>query len=209
MCFKNKIFNQFTKPESNRYGSKIIKSMNKYHQPLHDFAREYLDIKSYKTILDIGCGGGKNIYDMSAQNSNAKIYGLDHSEEAIRQSNELNATEVKNNRVFLDNANIHESKIIPTQIDLITAFETIYFWQDLESDFKRIFELLSPGGVFCIAQECGSLKYAPRLEKKVKNLKIFTAEDVKQKLEKVGFTKIEINKQSNKMEGYTIRGYKI
>ena len=52
------------------------------------------------------------------------------------------------------------------------------------------------------------MKYAPRLEKKVKNLKIYTPEDIQQKLKNAGFTKVEINKQNKKMEGYTVRGYK-
>lgn len=54
MCRTSKITNQFTKPESNKYGTKIVKSMNRYHQPLHEFARQYLNIPSCKSILDIG-----------------------------------------------------------------------------------------------------------------------------------------------------------
>ena len=199
---------QFTKPESNKYGEKIVKSMNKYHQPLHVFARQYLNIAEYKTILDIGCGGGKSIFDMSQENKNAKLYGIDHSEESIRQAQAVNAVEIGKGRVQFEQANIFNATILPTSLDLITAFETIYFWENIEEDFKKIYEMLSENGVFCIAQECGSMKYAPRLEKKVKNLKIYTPEDIQQKLKNAGFTKVEISKQNNKMEGYTVRGYK-
>lgn len=208
MCRTRKITNQFTKPESNKYGVKIVKSMNRYHQPLHEFARQYLNIPSYKSILDIGCGGGKNIFDMAQQNKEATLYGIDHSEESIRQATELNAIALKDGRIHLEQTNIFNATIIPTQIDLVTAFETIYFWDDIVTNFKTIHDILSPQGVFCIAQECGSLKYAKKLERKVKNLKIYTPADVEEKLKEAGFAKIETNLQGNKREGFTVRAYK-
>ena len=38
---------------------------------------------------------------------------------------------------------------------LATAFETIYFWPDLEIAFKNILKALKPGGVFMRRRTAG------------------------------------------------------
>ena len=37
--------------------------------------------------------------------------------------------------------------------DVITAFETIYFWPDISEAFKKVYKILKIGGTFMICNE--------------------------------------------------------
>lgn len=40
------------------------------------------------------------------------------------------------------------------RFDLVTAFETVYFWPDLPKSFREIRRVLRPGGTLLICNEC-------------------------------------------------------
>lgn len=37
--------------------------------------------------------------------------------------------------------------------DLVSAFETVYFWPDLNRGFREVFRVLAPGGRFLVVCE--------------------------------------------------------
>ena len=39
------------------------------------------------------------------------------------------------------------------KFDLVTAFETVYFWPDLKQSFSEVFRVLKPGGMFMFFQK--------------------------------------------------------
>ena len=68
-------FENFRKPKDNFGGRFMLKSMNRGHEKLASWGRSYINIDKNHTILDLGCGGGRNIeYFLTKAD---KVYGLD------------------------------------------------------------------------------------------------------------------------------------
>lgn len=202
---------QFSKPESNETGSKIILRMNESHKIIHNFARKHIDFSMCKTILDVGCGGGQNIFDMvQLTKGKAKIYGIDYSEASIEHSRELNNEFIKKEIVSLKHISLIESDFKSNMFDLIVAFETVYFWDNIVENFKKIYDLLADGGIFCIANECGKTLFCRKYEKIVKKMKLYSIREVKRMLIEAGFTtdKIEYNYKVTLRGPFTIRAQK-
>ena len=77
--------------------------------------------------------------------------------------------------------------------DLITAFETVYFWPGLEKCFTEVFRVLKTGGFFMILNECdGEDSVGKKFEKMIEGMKAYTADEIKTALTTVGFTNIKI-----------------
>ena len=202
---------QFVKPESNEIGSKIILRMNESHKIIHNFARKYIDFSMCKTILDVGCGGGQNIFDMvQLTKGHAKIYGIDYSEASIGHSKELNNEFIEKEIVSLKHISLIESDFKSNMFDLIVSFETVYFWDNIVENFKKIYDLLADGGIFCIANECGKTLFCRKYEKIVKKMKLYSIKDIKKMLIEAGFSadKIEYNYKVTLRGPFTIRAKK-
>lgn len=89
-------FENFRKPKDNFAGKFMLKSMNKGHEKLANWGRSYLKIDKEYRILDLGCGGGRNIeYFLTKAN---KVYGIDHSEVSVKMSSEINKEAIKSGR---------------------------------------------------------------------------------------------------------------
>lgn len=175
----------FKKPKDNFGGRFILKSMNKGHEKLANWGRSYLNIEEAYTVLDLGCGGGRNIeYFLTKAN---KVYGLDHSEASVKMASEINKEAIKSGRCKIL---VGDAKSLPFKdesMDIITAFETIYFWNDIEECFKEIYRVLKKDGKFLICNEASSNK-----RKDVKRLsnvigfEVYTPQDLTKMLTDIG-----------------------
>lgn len=176
----------FKKPKDNFGGRFILKSMNKGHEKLANWGRSYLNIEEAYTVLDLGCGGGRNIeYFLTKAN---KVYGLDHSEASVKMASEINKEAIKSGRCKIL---VGDAKSLPFKdesMDIITAFETIYFWNNIEECFKEIYRVLKKDGKFLICNEASSKK-----RKDVKKLssvigfEVYTPQDLTKMLTNIGF----------------------
>lgn len=176
----------FKKPKDNFGGRFILKSMNKGHEKIAKWGRSYLNIDEAYTVLDLGCGGGRNIeYFLTKAN---KVYGLDHSEASVKMASEINKEAIKSGRCKIL---VGDAKSLPFKdgsMDIITAFETIYFWNDIEECFKEIYRVLKKDGKFLICNEASSKK-----RKDVKRLsgvigfEVYTPQDLTKMLTDIGF----------------------
>ena len=176
----------FKKPKDNFGGRFILKSMNKGHEKLAKWGRSYLNIDEAYTVLDLGCGGGRNIeYFLTKAN---KVYGLDHSETSVKMASEINKEAIKSGRCKIL---VGDAKSLPLKdesMDIITAFETIYFWSDIEECFKEIYRVLKKDGKFLICNEVSSMKR--RDVKKLADMiemEVYTPDDLTKMLGKLGF----------------------
>lgn len=79
------------------------------------------------------------------------------------------------------------------QFDLITAFETIQFWPDLDKDLLEVRRVLKPTGTFVIVN-----RYPPVNSKWAVFLKTKSDADYKQRLELAGLKPVSIDKDSKK-----------
>ena len=73
--------------------------------------------------------------------------------------------------------------------DIVTAFETIYFWNDIVENFKEVLRVLKPEGRFYICNEACSEEGN---EKWVRNidLRIYSPIEIQRMLEQAGFINV-------------------
>ena len=57
--------------------------MNSCHSKLTDWGLKHILIENHRTILDVGCGGGRTVSKLAAIATQGKVFGVDYSEESI------------------------------------------------------------------------------------------------------------------------------
>ncbi len=48
----------------------------------------------------------------------------------------------------MQQASVAELPFEAEQFDVVTAFETVYFWPELAQNFREVYRVLKPGGIF-------------------------------------------------------------
>ncbi|MED1092057.1 class I SAM-dependent methyltransferase [Bacillus paramycoides] len=140
-------------------GSSMLCIMNAAHTRLTNWALQKIRIREDAIILDIGCGGGKTIHTLSRLTPHGKIYGIDYSNQAVENSKKANMKDVKAAKVIIHQASVSSIPYHPDFFDLITAFQTHYFWPDVEHDIKEVFRVLKPNGSFLLVAETFKIQY--------------------------------------------------
>ena len=176
----------FRKPEDNFAGRFMLKSMNRGHEKLARWGRSYIKIRKEDTVLDLGCGGGRNIEYFLTQAD--KVYGMDHSEASVNMARERNKEAIERGRCQILMGDVKSLPFNDESMDIVTAFETIYFWNDIEACFKEIYRVLNKGGQFLICNEVSSMKRRDvrKLAGKIA-MEVYTPDDLTNMLTKVGF----------------------
>lgn len=135
-----------------KLGEKLINNMNINHESLAQWGVSHLDISKDDIILDIGCGGGVNVKRFLGITDN-KVYGIDYSPLSVEKSIKLNFDEIENQRCEIRHESVSQMSFDDSTFDIITAFETVYFWPDFENDLKEVNRILKDDGVFLICNE--------------------------------------------------------
>ena len=180
-------FENFRKPKDNFGGRFMLRSMNKGHEKLAKWGRSYINIDKDYTVLDLGCGGGRNIeYFLTKAD---KVYGLDHSNTSVKMASEINKKAIDTGRCKILLGDVKNLPFEDESIDIVTAFETIYFWNDIERCFKEIYRVLKKEGQFLICNEVSS-KERRDVKKLLKmiNFEIYKPNDLTKMLRELGFS---------------------
>ena len=104
-------------------------------------------------ILDVGCGGGMLISLLAERFGEAAVFGVDISEESVALTKEVNEGLVNEGRCAVSRASVSDLPFENGTFDLITAFETYFFWPDLENDIKEAVSKIKNGGCLVIVSE--------------------------------------------------------
>ena len=181
---------QYMKPYGDE-GIKIIEEMNEHHKDITEFALDCIDIDDNDKIIDLGCGGGANIEKFLKLTKN-NVDGLDYSEVSVSQSIKKNQEAIDNNRCEIIQADVSNIPIADGQYDLASAFETIYFWPNIENAFKEVSRIIKPNGRFMIAQETdGNNPEDETWIHKVEGIRVYTAPELKEYLLNAGVKSVE------------------
>lgn len=181
-------FDNMRKPQG-KLGNIQLKSMNKEHTPVSLWGLKHLNIKSDDVILDIGCGGGININRMAEKAK--KVYGVDYSIESVKLSREVNEKLIHEGKVEIQEGNVKNLAFEDATFDIVTAFETVYFWPDIEKCFGEVKRVLKPGGTFLIGMESnGSDNLIMKFWKHFIDMELYTDEEIATFLENINFSEI-------------------
>lgn len=183
-------FDNMRKPEG-KLGNFQLKSMNKGHTPVSLWGLKHLNIKPDDIILDVGCGGGININRMAKK---AKmVYGIDYSIESVNLSREVNRQEIYDGKVKVIEGNVASLPFEDNTFDIVTAFETVYFWPDIEKCFGEVKRVLKPGGIFLIGMESsGSDNLIMKVLEKLIDMTVYNAEEITEFLQNNDYSQITV-----------------
>ena len=182
-----KYFNNARKPEG-LLGKIMVSSMNRAHAEVSDWGMSHLKRISPADIAELGCGGGRNTVELLKRYPEAKVTALDHSEIAVRKTGRLNKDAISAGRCRVIQGDVSALPFETESFDLITAFETVYFWQGLEESFREVFRVLRPGGLFLIVNETdGTDKKDEKWKNTIDGLEIYDRAQLICALEKAGF----------------------
>ena len=171
-------------------GHQILDRMNKSHETMAQWGVSHFDIKEDDLILDIGCGGGKSLERFAEQITTGKVVGLDYSEVSVEKSIELNQKAIDEGKVEVIQGSVSEMPFEDNTFNIITGFETIYFWPDFINDLKEVNRVLKKDGFvfFCneaVYREGEMEKYEDLVE--LLDMNIYSEDVLKESLEKTGF----------------------
>jgi len=187
-----------------RMGRAMLKFMNLCHAPLTNWGLSLVNIQDGWTMLDIGCGGGATLQRLLKRSQDAKVYGIDISEESVAKARQINA-DVLDKQVFVQQGTAEKLPYEDGMFDLVTAVETIYFWPNLPSCLKEVRRVLKPGGHFAIMVEV--VDTDSKWTNVVEGMNAYTPEQLKSLLDDAGFTQTEIHRK--KPSYATILGVKL
>ena len=170
------IFSNMRKPKG-KLGNIQLKSMNKEHTPLALWNLKHLDIKHDDIILDVGCGGGININRMAEKAK--KVYGVDYSIESVKLSREVNRDLIGQGKVEVLEGDVQSLPFEDNTFDIITAFETVYFWPNIEKSFGEVKRVLKTGGTFMMGMESnGSDNIPMKISKKLIDMEVYSDDEL-------------------------------
>ncbi len=152
------------------WGKMMIKSMNKGHSELTDWALVHLEIKRSYSVLDVGCGGGKTVSKLCTKIGNGKVFGIDYSELCVEKSKKLNKNNIMCGKASILQASVSSLPFDDDKFDAVTAVETYYFWPDKLNDLKEIYRVLKPGGKLLLVFEMVKSDEEPNKWDKVEKL---------------------------------------
>jgi len=181
-------------------GSIMLWAMNFGHAHLAKWGLTYLEVEPDDCILDVGCGGGANIKRL-LQITSGNVCGLDYSALCVEKSRKYNAKAIAEKRCEIKEGNVSNIPFDDNLFDIVTAFETAYFWLDSKDSLKEILRVMKDGGTFFICNEVVREEGKEPPLKSVVNMldaKIFSPNDYRNVLSEAGFVDVEVNLSKNK-----------
>lgn len=182
------------------WGKRVLKDMNsKRHAALPEWVLKEVQIDKNYRILDVGCGGGANIARLLEKCPEGHVTGLDISTLAVDVSTELNYRAYKDGFCLIVGGNALQMPLAKEIFDMVTAFESIYYWSSLDYGFVELFRVLKPGGTVVIANERdGLLPEDEVLYKAVGTMRIYHPIEIEQSLSEAGFINIQTHKDEQR-----------
>jgi ubiquinone/menaquinone biosynthesis C-methylase UbiE len=178
-----------------RQGRIVAALMNQEHKALTTWGLKHVKISSDAAILDAGCGGGKTISRLARRAIHGKVFGIDYSADMVQYSKEVNKKLLAQNRIEIVEAKVEKMAFPDNSFDLVTAFETYYFWPSLLDAFQEIRRVLKPEGKLLLVNEMVKdgvyeVKHAKLIEKT--HVRLVPLDDLRNTLQSVGFVNIQV-----------------
>ena len=177
-------------------GGKIMVSMMNFgHRALADWGFGFLQLGPNDRALDCGCGGGAILRKLLSRVPQGTATGIDYSPVSVEKTKKLNAKAIEEGRCRVIQGSVAALPFGEAQFDVVTAFETVYFWPDLAHCFREVWRVLAPGGVFLICNEVnGESAKDERWTEIIAGMTIYNDAALQSALEQAGFHNIQIHK---------------
>lgn len=193
MGILSKIFSNTRKPEG-FFGRMMVNGMNGGgHALLAEWGLSHLTLNGDANVLDVGCGGGANVARLLKRCPQGTVTGIDYSPVSVKKSTEVNAAAITDGRCRVLEGNASALPFDDNSFDIVTAFETVYFWPDIEECFRGVRRILKEGGRFAIVNEDDGLTgNNEKWEKMIDGMHTYTPEELRKYLTAAGFRDIAV-----------------
>ena len=167
-------------------GKIMVAMMNVGHSAMAAWGLRFLQPAPDAMVLDCGCGGGANIKTLLKLCPKGKVQGIDYSAVSVEKARKVNAGAIAAGQCTVQQASVAELPFEAEQFDVVTAFETVYFWPELAQNFREVYRVLKPGGIFFICNEAnGETTKDDRWTQIINGMTIYTDTALKEYLEQV------------------------
>jgi cyclopropane fatty-acyl-phospholipid synthase-like methyltransferase len=181
------IGNQFRKPNG-FCGRLISRIMIKGNSSAYDKVIPALEIQQGDKVLEIGYGHGLGIHIIASRHD-CLVTGIDFSELMFREASKRNKKHIADKKVELAFGDLLTAEIGSEKFDKVFCVNVVYFWDNLDIPFAKIFHSLKAGGLFCIymvtPEVLGKLSFT-----KEGIFNRYSVEEVMVRLEQAGFIDI-------------------
>ena len=185
-------FGNTRKPEG-LLGRWMVVGMNRVHAKVADWGMQYLPQTGIVEIAELGCGGGRNVRALLQRYSTAKVTALDYSEISVEKTGRVNQREIQKERCCVVQGDVSKLPFEDAKFDLVTAFETVYFWPSPTESFREVYRILKPGGTFLIVNESDGMKTGDdKWLSTIEGLRIFNQMQLSGFLKEAGFSDITV-----------------
>ncbi len=182
-------------PESNSYGRAQLRGMNNRYSLLSTWGFSHVFFQRKRLVLDVGCGGGKNLKRLLNQSKNINAIGVDQSSESVKTSTRKNRRAVKSGRLQVVQGSVEALPFASNLFDLVTAIESVHYW-DIEKGVSEVYRTLKKGGQFLIVNETQTSDGLGAYLAEV-GFKVYTKQQLESYLKKAGFSKIRTDVNEN------------
>lgn len=175
-------------PENTRRGRWQLRAMNNRYSMLGVWGLSHVNFARTRLVLDVGCGGGKNLERILKQSKQINAVGVDISPASIQVTKKKNSRAVKDGRLQVVQGQAESLPFASNLFDLVTAFETVYFW-DVEKGLAEVYRTLKKGGQLLIVNESQSSKGIEEYMQSI-GFTVYTKDELCKIVKKAGFKNI-------------------
>jgi len=181
---------QFAKP-SGFFGKILAKGMARGHKEFYKNALSVINPKKDDKYLEIGFGSG--IFINKYMSHVSKIAGIDYSEDMVKLASNINKKLVESGKAEFKKGYASSLPWADNEFTVVATIEVFFFLDETEKTLKEIFRVLKPGGRLIIEMAFNKddgVDHKRHIKKM--NLKLYSGEEMKKMLKKVGFNDIVI-----------------
>jgi len=168
-------------------GRFMIKTMNVMDSGLNQWAVDQIDCKT-GSILEIGCGAGKEISLLRKKFPDCFICGMDYSPDAVRTAAGRNHNAIHSGKVKIVQGDVLALPFDDNSFDYVLAIRTHYFWNELKGALEQVYRVIGSHGTLLILSETIKIEYHMN--------EYNTNETLCELLRQIGFRSVKIEEQN-------------
>ena len=200
MNLLGRLLSQCGKPRG-RFGRFLVRGMNFGHAGLTRWGLTKVEISENATVLDIGCGGGRNLERLASLAILGKAIGIDYSKDSVTVARKRNQRLIDSGRVEVVHGSVSSMPFPDATFDFVSAVETYYFWPDIAGDLVEVRRVMKPSGqLVIIAGMYRGSRFDKRNERLIRagGMRCFSVQEFEETLKDAGFPMVAVTVEPRK-----------